>query len=40
MFTIEYADVGDLDLAAHAVAASSQRGFHPYVAQKDLNTLP
>ncbi len=40
VFTIEYADIGDLELAVNAAGASSQRGFHPYVAPKELNTLP
>jgi uncharacterized protein (TIGR01370 family) len=40
VFTIEYADIGDVDLARSAAGASAQRGFHPYVATKELNTLP
>jgi uncharacterized protein (TIGR01370 family) len=40
VFTIEYADIGDVQLARAAAAASASRGFHPYVATKELNTLP
>jgi uncharacterized protein (TIGR01370 family) len=40
IFTIEYADIGDIELARSAAGAASQRGFHPYVATKELNTLP
>jgi uncharacterized protein (TIGR01370 family) len=40
VFTIEYADIGDVDLAVNAAGAASRRGFHPYVAQKELNALP
>jgi uncharacterized protein (TIGR01370 family) len=40
VFTIEYADVGDLALAQWAERASAQRGFRPYVGVKDLNGLP
>ena len=40
VFTIEYADFGDLALGRWAVAQASQRGFRPYVGVKDLNALP
>jgi uncharacterized protein (TIGR01370 family) len=40
VFTIEYASVGDLALGQWAEAEASSRGFHPYVAVKDINTLP
>ena len=41
VFTIEYADIGDVALARDAHEPSSaSRGFHPYVAIKELNTLP
>ena len=40
VFTIEYADVGDLTLSRWASAEASRLGFRPYVAVKDLNTLP
>ena len=40
VFTIEYADVGDLALARWATQQATSRGFHPYVGVKDLNALP
>jgi polysaccharide biosynthesis protein PelA len=40
VFTIEYAEVGDVTLSRWASAESSRHGFRPYVAVKDLNTLP
>jgi uncharacterized protein (TIGR01370 family) len=40
VFTIEYADIGDVSLARDAAAASASRGYHPFVATKELNTLP
>jgi uncharacterized protein (TIGR01370 family) len=40
VFTIEYASVGDVALAQWAEAEASSRGFRPYVAVKDINTLP
>ena len=40
VFTIEYADVGDVALAHWAESEAAGRGFKPYVGVKDLNTLP
>jgi len=40
VFTIDYADVGDLALARWAESAATERGFKPYVGVRDLNTLP
>ena len=40
VFTIEYADVGDVALAHWATGESERHGFHPYVAVKDLNMPP
>jgi uncharacterized protein (TIGR01370 family) len=40
VFTIEYADVGDVALGSWAEAESARYGFHPYVTVKDLNALP
>lgn len=40
VFTIEYADVGDTDLARMAVQESIQHGFRPYLGVRDLNTAP
>jgi uncharacterized protein (TIGR01370 family) len=40
VFTIEYADVGDLSLARWAEEEAARRGFRPYVGVKDLNALP
>ncbi|HLK89525.1 MAG TPA: endo alpha-1,4 polygalactosaminidase [Polyangia bacterium] len=40
VFTIEYADVGDLALTRWAESEATQHGFKPYVGVRDLNTLP
>jgi uncharacterized protein (TIGR01370 family) len=40
VFTIEYADVGDVALGQQAADEARRHGFRPYVAVKDLNTLP
>lgn len=40
VFTIDYADVGDLVLANWAASEARLRGFKPYVGVRDLNTLP
>jgi uncharacterized protein (TIGR01370 family) len=40
VFTIDYADVGDVALAHWAESAATQRGFKSYVGVRDLNTLP
>jgi uncharacterized protein (TIGR01370 family) len=40
VFTIEYADVGDLPLTRWAESEATRRGFKPYVGVRDLNTLP
>lgn len=40
VFSIEYAEVGDLKLAQWAAMESERRGFRPYVTVRDLNTLP
>ena len=40
VFTIDYADVGDLALAQWAESEAALRGFKPYVGVRDLNTLP
>jgi uncharacterized protein (TIGR01370 family) len=40
VFTIEYADVGDLSLARWAEEEAARRGFRPFVGVKDLNALP
>jgi uncharacterized protein (TIGR01370 family) len=40
VFTIEYADFGDVGLGRWAEGESARYGFHPYVAVKDLNALP
>jgi hypothetical protein len=40
VFTIEYASAGDYALGQWAAAESADRGFHPYVTVKDINTLP
>jgi uncharacterized protein (TIGR01370 family) len=40
VFTIDYADVGDLALATWAESEAARRGFKPYVGVRDLNTLP
>src|SRR5262249_44113359 len=39
-FTIEYADVGDIDLGRWAENESARRGFRPYVTVKDINMIP
>jgi uncharacterized protein (TIGR01370 family) len=40
VFTIEYADIGDVDLGRWAAAESTRRGFHPCVSVKELNAVP
>jgi uncharacterized protein (TIGR01370 family) len=40
VFTIEYADIGDIDLGRWATAESARHGFRPYVAVKELNAVP
>jgi len=40
VFTIEYADIGDVDLGRRAAAEATRRGFHPYVTVKELNAVP
>ncbi|HVZ89421.1 MAG TPA: endo alpha-1,4 polygalactosaminidase [Polyangia bacterium] len=40
VFTIEYADVGDVALGRWASGESERHGFHPYVGVKDLNMPP
>jgi uncharacterized protein (TIGR01370 family) len=40
VFTIEYADIGDVELGRWATQESERHGFHPYVAVKDINTIP
>jgi uncharacterized protein (TIGR01370 family) len=40
VFTIEYADFGDVALARWAEEESARHGFRPYVGVKDLNALP
>jgi len=40
VFTIEYADVGDVALSRWAAEESARQGFHPYVGVRDLNTAP
>ena len=40
VFTIDYADVGDVALARWAESAATERGFKSYVGVRDLNTLP
>jgi hypothetical protein len=40
VFTIEYADVGDIDLGRWAEGESARRGFRPYVTVKDINMIP
>jgi polysaccharide biosynthesis protein PelA len=40
VFTIDYADVGDVVLARWAESEAAERGFKPYVGVRDLNTLP
>jgi polysaccharide biosynthesis protein PelA len=40
VFTIEYADLGDIDLGRWAAAESERRGFRPCVTVRDLNAVP
>ncbi len=40
VFTIDYADVGDIVLAHWAESEAVGHGFKPYVGVRDLNTLP
>jgi endo-alpha-1,4-polygalactosaminidase (GH114 family) len=40
VFTIDYADVGDVALAHWAERAATERGFKSYIGVRDLNTLP
>jgi len=40
VFTIEYADLGDVDLGRWAAGESQRQGFRPYVTVKDLNAVP
>ena len=40
VFTIDYADVGDVVLAHWAESEAAERGFKPYVGVRELNTLP
>jgi uncharacterized protein (TIGR01370 family) len=40
VFSIEYADVGDVALSRWASDESARHGFHPYVGVRDLNTAP
>jgi uncharacterized protein (TIGR01370 family) len=40
VFTIEYADIGDVDLGRWAESESIRHGFHPYVTVKELNAVP
>jgi endo-alpha-1,4-polygalactosaminidase (GH114 family) len=40
VFTIEYADVGDVELGSWAEAQSAGHGFRPYVTVKDINMIP
>jgi polysaccharide biosynthesis protein PelA len=40
VFTIDYADVGDMVLGNWAASEARLRGFKPYVGVRDLNTLP
>ena len=40
VFTIEYADVGDIALSRWAFDESMRHGFRPYVGVRDLNTAP
>jgi endo-alpha-1,4-polygalactosaminidase (GH114 family) len=40
VFTIDYADVGDVVLAHWAESEATGRGFKPYVGVRELNTLP
>jgi uncharacterized protein (TIGR01370 family) len=40
VFTVEYAPAGDVALAQWATRASADRGFHPFVTVRELNSLP
>jgi hypothetical protein len=40
VFTIEYADVGDVALGRMASEEAVRHGFRPYVGVRDLNTAP
>jgi len=40
VFTIDYADVGDMVLAHWAESEAEERGFKPYVGVRELNTIP
>jgi endo-alpha-1,4-polygalactosaminidase (GH114 family) len=40
VFTIEYADVGDVTLSQWAFQESVSHGFRPYVGVRALNTAP
>jgi len=40
VFTIEYADVGDIELGRWAHRESERQGFRPYVTVKDINMIP
>jgi endo-alpha-1,4-polygalactosaminidase (GH114 family) len=40
VFSIEYADVGDVALSRWASEESARHGFRPYVGVRDLNTAP
>jgi uncharacterized protein (TIGR01370 family) len=40
VFTIEYADIGDLSLARWAAGESVRHGFRPYVGVRELNGVP
>jgi len=40
VFSIEYADVGDVALSEWAFQESVRHGFRPYVGVRALNTAP
>jgi uncharacterized protein (TIGR01370 family) len=40
VFSIEYADIGDIQLGRWAADQATKHGFRPYVSVKDLNVLP
>jgi uncharacterized protein (TIGR01370 family) len=40
VFSIEYADIGDIHLGRWAAEQAAKHGFRPYVSVKDLNVLP
>jgi endo-alpha-1,4-polygalactosaminidase (GH114 family) len=40
VFSIEYADVGDVELSRWAYDESRRHGFRPYVGVRELNTAP